>query len=144
MTADPSFAPAWIQLVFTYTNMVGDERSPNPAEDLRAAEQAAERALALTPNDPWAHAALGSVLRIQPDRLEEALAAYQRALALDSGQHGARGMIGRLLILLGRIEEAEIYLRTVIASAPENHIYMRFWLRICTRNNPVHYVGPDT
>jgi class 3 adenylate cyclase len=128
VAADPSFAPAWTQLVFTYTNMVGDGHSPNPSEDLRAAEQAAERALALTPEDPWAHAALGSVLRIQPDRLEEALAAYQRALALDSGQHGARGMIGRLLILLGRFREAEIHLRTVIASAPEDHVYTRFWL----------------
>ena len=124
---DPTYAPAWSNVVFTYTNMISLGRSLNPTEDLRAAEQAAERAIALAPGRSDAHAALGSVLRLQPDRLEEALAAYRRAVALSPGANPSRGNVGWLLILLGRPEEAEQHLRAVLAAAPPDHVLRPFW-----------------
>lgn len=127
IAADPGFAPAWAHLVFTYTNVIAAGRSLNPGADLRAAEQAAERAVALAPQASDAYAALGSVLRVQPDRIEEALAAYRRAVALSPDAHRSRANVGYALILLGRPEEAEPHLRASLAAAPLDHGLRGSW-----------------
>ncbi|RWO41329.1 MAG: tetratricopeptide repeat protein [Mesorhizobium sp.] len=60
VAADPGYAPAWINLAWAHTmsaNYGADWKDSN-----RAAMEAAERAVALDPNDAEAHAVLGEVL----------------------------------------------------------------------------------
>lgn len=127
VATDPTFPRAWAYLAITQASIAAEGLGLSPAEDQRAAERAAERALALAPDDAFSHAARGAVLEFQPDRLEEALAAYRRAVALDANQHRSRGKLGWLLILLGRAEEAEPYLRTSIEAAPAAASWRRTW-----------------
>lgn len=127
VATDPTFPRAWAYLAITQASIVNEGLSLSPAEDQRSAERAAERALALAPDEASSHAAHGALLEFQPDRLEEALAAYRRAVALDANQHRARGKVGWLLILLGRAEEAEPYLRTTLEAAPAAASWRRNW-----------------
>ena len=119
IAADPLFAPAHAQAAFTYLNVIRQGLSANPAEDLRAAERLSEQAAALAPDLPGAHNARGGV-RFAQGRLEESLAAYGRAVALDGSLHAARANVGYLLPMLGRAEEGEAPLRASIALAPES------------------------
>lgn len=125
--ADPTLPDAWSGLALTYTSMVSHRHSVDRAQDLSRAEQAAGRAVALAPQSANAHVALGSVLRQDPDRLEEALVAYRRAVELSSTTHPARANVGWLLVLLGRAEEGEAYLRATLAAAPQRHPLRRGW-----------------
>ena len=127
IAADPGFGPAWSYLAFTYANMVRNGFSVNPAEDLRAAEVAAERGLALAPETHDAHSALGSVLRLRPERLEAAAAAYRRALELSPNLHHSRANLGWVLVQLGRAEEGEALIRTSLAAATPEHAFRGGW-----------------
>ena len=127
VAADPGFGPAWSHLAFTYSNVVTVGFSVNPAEDLRAAEAAAERGLALAPDNSDAYAALGSVLRLRPERLEDAIVAYRKALELSPASHPSRANIGWLLALVGRPEEGEVLIRTSLASSPPEHPLRAVW-----------------
>lgn len=119
VAADPSFAPAYTGAAITYVNVVRNGLSASPVVDLRAAERLTEQAAALAPDLPQAHNVRGA-LRLVQERLEEALAAYGRAVALDGSSHPARANVGYLLIWLGRAEEAEAPLRASIALDPQN------------------------
>src|SRR6266403_1476394 len=55
---DPSFVPAWVRLSFMHSNSYWVGVDPSP-ERLAAAKDAADRALALDPNLPETHLALG-------------------------------------------------------------------------------------
>jgi len=126
--ADPTLGEAWAGLAFTYTNMAYTGHSLDPAADLREAEAAVERAVALAPDSSDVHAARCAVLRrYPPDRLDEALAACRRALELSPSSHSARANLGRILIMLGRAEEASVLVRTSIAAAPDNHALQPLW-----------------
>ncbi len=52
-----------------------------------------------------------------PDRLEDALAAHLRSLAIEPNQLSAKANVGWMLVLLGRPAAAEPYLRAAIALA---------------------------
>jgi tetratricopeptide (TPR) repeat protein len=79
------------------------------------AERAARRALALDSLLPDAHAALATVIHERPN---EALREVDRAIALDPGSAMAQSRRGTLLLLLGRVADAEAPLRRTIALDP--------------------------
>jgi adenylate cyclase len=120
IAVDPDYAPPYADAAFTYTNFVSSGLSLNEKEDLRAAERLATRAAALAPDRAFAHEARAAVLRQDPDRLEDALAAYLRSLSIDPKQPSVRANAGWMLVLLGRPAEAEPYLRSALAEAPEH------------------------
>ena len=127
IAADPDYAPPYIEAVFTYTNFVTSGISLNESGDLRAAERLATHAAAMAPEAARAHEARAAVLRQDPDRLEDALAAYLRSLAIQPDKSSPRANAGWMLVLLGRPAEAEAFLRTAIAEAP-NHQAVPAWL----------------
>lgn len=127
IAADPDYALPYAAAAFTYTNFVTSNLSLNKNEDLHVAERLATRAAALAPDQALAHEARGAVLRQNPDRLEDALAAYLRSLAIDPNQSSVRANAGWMLVLLGRPLEAEPYLRAAIAAEP-NHPRVSAWL----------------
>jgi DNA-binding winged helix-turn-helix (wHTH) protein/Tfp pilus assembly protein PilF len=124
---DPGFAAAYVEAVFTHTNMVTNGLSREPAADLRQAEALADRAAALAPDLPVVHAARAAVLRLQR-RPAEALESYRRAVALDETQHASRANIGLMLILTGHPEEAEAPILRSLALAEADHPFKGTWL----------------
>ncbi|HWN10597.1 MAG TPA: TPM domain-containing protein [Pyrinomonadaceae bacterium] len=69
------------------------------------AVRVAEQVIKIAPNNAAAHQALGLGLQISL-RLEEALAAYKRALELDANSKGARRSLADLNRALGKSQEA--------------------------------------
>ena len=123
---DPELPRAWSALALTHAKAVADGRSIDPEGDLRTAREAVERALDLAPADSETWAALGAVLRQDASRIEEARAAYERAVTLDPGAHPSRANLGWMLVLLGRAAEAEVHVRASIVASP-HHRFREVW-----------------
>jgi len=120
IAADPSFARPYAEDALTYTRFVSSRLSVNVADDLRMAGRLATQAAALAPDQAFAYDARGEVLRQDPDRLEDALAAFLRVLSIDPNNTIARANAGWMLLLLGRPAEAEPYLRAALDAEPHH------------------------
>ena len=100
---DPGFAKGWAALAqaralaFYYLNDI-----PDP---LKAAEEAARKALAFDDSIATAHSALADVLRDRHDWLA-AESEYKRALKLSPGEAETHNQYGQMLLKLGRINDA--------------------------------------
>src|SRR5437016_2740873 len=75
---DPSFVPAWVRLSFMHSNSYWLGHDPSSAR-LAAAKDAADRALALDPNLPETHLALGYYRYYGQHDFAGALAEFQQA-----------------------------------------------------------------
>lgn len=106
---DSSWAPAWAGLAESRATLPWYLPGPYAdrpwAENLDAAERAAERALALDPANATAWVALGNVHRERWD-WQEAEDAYGRALALDPDNVEAHQQYAEYLAYVGRLDEA--------------------------------------
>ena len=71
------------------------------------------------PTTPTAHSNLGIVLQAH-GRLDEAIVAYRRAIALDPGHANAHSNLGVLLRATGKPVEAEAAYRTAIRLDPDH------------------------
>ncbi|HEY9228331.1 MAG TPA: tetratricopeptide repeat protein, partial [Gemmatimonadaceae bacterium] len=91
------------------------DTATNKTEAFAIAERAARRAMALDSLLPESHSALATVIS---DRPNEALRATERAIALDPGSAMAHSRRGTLLLMLGRVAEAEAPFRRAIALDP--------------------------
>jgi len=89
-------------------------RSP-ALQQLQRASALAERAVALAPNSPTAHKALGSTLAAQ-SAFDQALAEYRRAVALDADAWGALVNIGDVLEITGHSTDALPYFENAYAA----------------------------
>jgi class 3 adenylate cyclase/tetratricopeptide (TPR) repeat protein len=123
---DPTFARPYAEAAFTYTNFVAADLSIDRSEDLRVAGNHATRAVALAPDEAVGYEARGAVLRQDPDRIEDALSAYLRALAVEPARPEVHAQVGFMLLLLGRPADAEKYLREALQMAPD-HAYAPGW-----------------
>jgi Tfp pilus assembly protein PilF len=100
---DPGFANGWAALAqaralaFYYLNDI-----PDP---LKAAEEAARKALAFDDSIATAHSALADVLRERHDWLA-AESEYKRALKLSPGEAETHNQYAQMLLKLGRINDA--------------------------------------
>ena len=104
---DPNHAPAWETLaaaLLQFYYQPYDEHYNTP-EMLRQARMAAERSIALDGNFSTAHAMLAATL-VPAQENEAALAANDRALALNPNDAVAIGTRGNVLTFLGRYAEA--------------------------------------
>ena len=75
-----------------------------------------QKLVAAQPDDPLGHYGVALEL-MQLERWQEAVAAFERALAIDDGYSAAHYQKARALVKLGRREEARATLRTGIAAA---------------------------
>ena len=82
LDADPNNVLALIILCLKFYLPVMLLRSADPQADLKRADELASRALAIDANFSAAHSVKGNVLRAEM-RFDDAIAEYQRALALD-------------------------------------------------------------
>jgi TolB-like protein len=106
---DSSWAPAWAGLAESRATLPWYLPGPYAdrpwAENLDAAERAAERALALDPSNATAWVALGNVHRERWD-WQEAEVAYGRAFSLDPDNVEAHQQYAEYLANVGRLDEA--------------------------------------
>jgi tetratricopeptide (TPR) repeat protein len=87
--------------------------------DLVAAAAAVERLVAAYPLEPGAHELLGRV-RLESGHPAEALMAFERALALESGHVSAQLGRSRAWAALGDVDRAEKYARARLAAMPDD------------------------
>lgn len=101
---DPRYAQAYSLLAFSLSlaNSWGWQSSESV---LMPAWDAAQKAIRLDMENPWAHLALGHVHR-QRLELQDAVAAFQNAIALNPNFAFAHTHLGLALCFLGRSDEA--------------------------------------
>src|SRR5437879_312368 len=116
---DPSFVLAWVDLscVQSGSFWLGDDPSP---ERLAAAKHSADRALALDPNLPETHLALGYYLYYGRRDFTGGLAEFQQAEKGLPNNVDVIEAIGRIQRRLGHWEEAIVAMRRIIELDPRD------------------------
>ena len=104
LAIDSGAPDALIGLAYTYARALNSAFSDDEQADHARGSEFAAKALALVPDRAQAHWVHGLLLR-RPKRFEEAVAAFERAIALDHNFAPAYGSLGDLLTWLGRPEE---------------------------------------
>jgi adenylate cyclase len=102
---DPQSIDARIGLAMVLGGRLADDWSGSLQQDPARAERLLREALARDPQRPMAHFALGVVRQMQ-NRLNEARAEYQTAIALDRNHARAYFHLGETLMYLGRPKAA--------------------------------------
>ena len=115
---DPSYAQAYSLLAFSLS--LANSWSWQPSESvLEPAWDFAQNAVRLDVDDPWAHLALGHLHR-QRRELEDAVAEFKNAVALNPNFAFAHTHLGLALCFLGRSEEALVELDTAERLSPRD------------------------
>jgi tetratricopeptide (TPR) repeat protein len=111
LAADPLDAAAWRDLGFALSQRVRETADPSL---YAAAQDAFDRALALTPSDPLLLAGIGG-LQLGRHEFAAALETGRRAIALDPTLAPAHAVIVDALVELGRYDEAEAAVTDLLA-----------------------------
>jgi TolB-like protein/Tfp pilus assembly protein PilF len=114
---DSSFAPAWAGLAAAQAQRAIAEGA-RPADVMPAARTAAIRALALDSTLAVAHTTLGLVRWLYDWEWNGADSAFQRALVVNSNGSEAHRWYSRLLLALGRRDEALVHARRALELSP--------------------------
>jgi TolB-like protein/Tfp pilus assembly protein PilF len=119
LAADPSNVRAltWLAVKTYYSVNVGG--GADPKADLERADELVSRALALDPKNARAHSLKGGVLNLQ-GRIDEAIAEYERALALDPAMMNAVAGLGWDFLRLGQFEKGLEFLDKAIRLSPHD------------------------
>ena len=112
LAVDPNNARAltWLSSKFVWVDT---------KTDLKRAEELASKALTLDPNYAQAHFFMGDI-RSSQGRLDEAIAEYERALALDPAMVSAFGELGWDYLYLGEFEKSLEYFDKAIRLSPHD------------------------
>src|SRR5256712_3118993 len=116
---DPSFVPAWVRLSFMHSNSYWIGHDPSSAR-LAAAKDAADRALALGPNLPETHLALGYYRYFAQRDFTGALAEFQKD---EQGLPNSVDVIRAIALIqrrLGHWDEAIAGQRRAVELDPRN------------------------
>lgn len=122
----PDDANRWVVLAEL---LVARARHDQDPRGYARADDAAARALELSPGHPGALVLQGTVLQ-QDHRFTEAADLAKRALRRDPESTRALGLLGDCLVELGRYDEAEVAIQAMIDVRPDSRSYARAaWLR---------------
>jgi tetratricopeptide (TPR) repeat protein len=104
---DPNFSTAWAVLGTSYMNAAGQGGSNLPTDELVAlARDAASRAVAADPNNPWSYTVLSTIASDYDHDLPAAARALERAIALAPDDSGLLLPAATFVLRLGRVSEA--------------------------------------
>jgi TolB-like protein/Tfp pilus assembly protein PilF len=115
---DPRYALAWSGLSRAWTGLAGDLEVAPAREAYAKAREAADRALALSPDLVAAHVARGDILQLADFDWHGAEAEFRRALVLAPHDSGAKFKLGNQLATLVEVEEAIELTRQALATEP--------------------------
>jgi TolB-like protein/Tfp pilus assembly protein PilF len=116
LEVDPTFAPAWGAIAECHTTRASRGMAP-PAEALAEAEAAANRALALDPEQAEGLGGLGMIRALSGD-LVGAIPFYEKALAADPGLTDVLMALGRAYYCMERHAEAQESMLRALAIDP--------------------------
>ena len=123
---DPDFAAAYAEKSLTYFSGLIMPMSRDP-KVVKGALAAAERAVALDPNLPFANARLGWAL-FANRRHEDAIAAGKRAVALGPSDAESHAQLGNILNWTGKPEEGITHIERAMGLNPHHPFYYEFYL----------------
>jgi adenylate cyclase len=125
LDADPNNVTAlsMSSLGFSMPILLG--HSSDPRGDLKRADELASRAIAVDANHPLGHLAKGKVLRVER-RFDDAMAEFERTLALDPILAEAYGGVGATYSDIGQFEKAIEFFDKAIRLSPQNEALL-FW-----------------
>jgi TolB-like protein len=125
LVLDPKNVEAMVWMatvdVIVGSSYVTDDR----AAHLAVAEATCVKALSLAPSHAFAHLILGFVLNAT-NRLDQAMAEFERALALDRNLAEAHAAIGHVKFLMGRGAETEAHMNEAFRLSPRD-IFAHRW-----------------
>jgi TolB-like protein/class 3 adenylate cyclase len=102
---DPGFAPAWGWLAGAHINDYVSQWTASPQESLARATEAADRAVALDPQSPFAYWAL-AFANLWMRRHDDAIRAAETQIALNPNDAEGYNALGVFLHYVGRSDEA--------------------------------------
>ena len=123
LDADPNNIAALAQLSIGSIFPVLIGRSTNPRADLKRADELASRAIAVDANYAWGHFAKGNVLRVER-RFADAIAEFERALALDPSAVEAIGTIGFTYGEAGQYEKGKVFDKAIRLSPHDADLFL--------------------
>lgn len=136
ISLDPRFARAYADLAYGWTNDVIGGWSENPSEDLRRAAELTEKALKLDDSIPQVHFARSVVDRLR-GRYDEAIAAAQRAIALDPNYADGYAVLAIALNYGSRPDEGLRAIDTAMRLNPR-HPFFYVWIK-----GQAHFLNRD-
>jgi len=119
LNLEPDYAHALVGLAETHVYDVGHDHSTEPRAQLRQAEQAILRALAIDSRHARGHNVLGIERRLTR-HFNQALAAFERALELNRNLAAAHAQIGFVKLLTGRPEETPGHIEKAMRLSPRD------------------------
>jgi adenylate cyclase len=125
LDADPNNVIALSMSSLGYSMPVLLGRSIDPRADLKRADELATRAIAADANNPFSHVAKGTVHRVER-RFEDAIAEFERALALDPNLAEAYGGLGHIEFAIGQYQKAIEFFDQAIRLSPQDW-QLAFW-----------------
>jgi TolB-like protein/class 3 adenylate cyclase/Flp pilus assembly protein TadD len=117
LAIDPNNVRALMVLGIKYFMPPAMGLSGDPKGDLERADELESKALALDPDNSYAHLNEGATRQFQ-GRAEEAVAEYERALALDPTNMIAAGSLGIAYGVLGEFDKSLEYLDKAARASP--------------------------
>ena len=121
----PEFALGWAELAYAYWTEFAYGVNPLP-DPLSRAKDAAERAIEIDPQMAEGYGALSQTFRSMR-MADEAIAAAERAFAINPNNVGIIGGSGCMLTFTGRLERAEVFLDRAMALDP----FPPWWIPYC-------------
>jgi TolB-like protein/class 3 adenylate cyclase/Tfp pilus assembly protein PilF len=123
---DPRFTAAYVTLACVHVLDFANRWRSQPEESQRAAEELAQRAVALDDDAPEAHWVLGLVY-LGLRQLDHAMAEARKALALDPNLASAHSLLGQALHYTGHSQDAIESLTTAMRLDPHDRdLYLHF------------------
>ena len=138
LAIDPGYAAAWSGLADVYSAQVGNYGQILFDEGLELARDAADRSLAIDPENALAHAVLGDIARDRDGDLAAAARFVERALELDPTSVDIVGRAAFLALSLGRLDDAIVLNEYAIALDPVNaqrHGFLAWAYRFAGRSD---------
>ena len=120
---DPDFVEAWEMLGFANLLVPTYSRVPSEEPYLAAAEEAADRAIALDPTRPYGHSLKGA-LRMAENRFPEAMRLTRLAATLGEGDADIAYAQGFRYSVVGLGEKALPFLEAALADNPNNPLWL--------------------
>jgi TolB-like protein len=113
LALDPQNEPAMVNLAFVLTDRVGNLWSDDPTSDIARAEKLSDSALALQPDDAWAHLAKSQVF-FSKRQWKAAISQTEAALADDPNNASAHANLSFWNMFLGHSEDGFAGLETAL------------------------------
>ncbi len=128
LALDPNSAEAWSQLALVLVRDFMRNWNHATREDLARSEEALRKALTIDRSIAMAHMAEGYIRQVKGDH-QEALDAFDRAIALNPNLAIAWAKKGHQLVFLGRAKEAPALVKKAFTISPRDpELWMFHWI----------------